>query len=216
MSDPAQPASVDDISFFEPAINDCPYHAYELMRDEAPIWQDPVTGMFVMTRYEDIKKVVVDVEVFTNAVGSAAGMTEKAIKPTDPEELAKHEQMLEEEKILAQLYVDHGWTPTATLDAYDEPQHMELRRLFDKAFRPGRVKQLDPFVEELTNGLFDAFVDQGHCEWVEAVAIPLPLYVMGKQLGVPAEDLPQIKMWADAWIQRLGLQQRFVERLWSA
>ena len=216
MSEPTTPQSVDEISFFDPATNDCPYHAYERLREDAPIWQDPVTGMFVMTRFADIKKVLVDVEVFTNAVGSAAGMTEKALKPTDPEELAKHEQMLEEEKILAQMYVDKGWTPTATLDAYDEPQHMELRRLFDKAFRPGRIKQLDPFVEELTNDLFDAFVGAGHCEWVEALAIPLPLYVIGKQMGVPAADMPQIKKWTDAWIQRMGLQQSFEERVWSA
>ncbi|MGI9625093.1 MAG: cytochrome P450 [Acidimicrobiales bacterium] len=208
--------SPEDINFFNPDINDCPYDAYSVLRDQAPVWQDPITGMFIMTRHEDIKQVLADTEVFTNAVGSAAGMTEKAIKPTDPEELAKHEQMLAEEKVLAELYEEKGWTPVATLDALDEPLHMELRRLFDKAFRPGRIKQLDPFVEDLTNKLFDAFVDKGECEWVAAVAIPLPLYVIGEQMGVPEEDMPQIKAWTDAWVQRLGLMQTFEERLWSA
>lgn len=216
MSDPARPASVDDISFFNPAINDCPYHAYDLLREEAPIWQDPSTGMFVMTRYEDIKDALVNVSVFTNAVGSAAGMTEKAVKPTDPEELAKHEQMVKEEAVLTAMYEKDGWVPVATLDALDPPTHMELRRMFDQAFRPGRIRELDPYVEDLTNRLFDDFIDDGACDWVQAVAIPVPLYVIGRQMGVPDEDMPQIKAWTDAWVQRLGLMQTFEERVWSA
>ena len=37
--------------------------------------------------------------------------------------------------------------------------------------------------------------------------MPLPLYVIGRQVGVPDEDLPQIKGWTDAWIKRMGLMQ---------
>ena len=180
------------------------------------MWQDPHTGMFVVTRYEDIKSILANPELFTNAVGSAAGMTEKAVKPTDPEEAAKAEQAAQEERVLARLYQDEGWPPVATLDALDPPVHMELRRMFDHAFRPGRVKQLDPYVESLTNTLFDAFIDDGECEWVKAVAIPLPLYVIGRQMGVPEQDMPRIKAWTDAWVQRLGLMQTFEERMWSA
>lgn len=216
MSDAAKPVSVEDVNFFDPAVNDCPYHAYTLLRDEAPLWQDPITGMFVMTRYEDIKDALTNVSVFTNAVGSAAGMTEKAVKPTDPEELAKHEQMVKEEAILTGMYEKDGWVPVATLDALDPPTHMELRRMFDQAFRPGRIRELDPYVEGLTNRLFDDFIDDGACEWVAAVAIPVPLYTIGRQMGVPDEDMPQIKAWTDAWVQRLGLMQTFEERVWSA
>jgi cytochrome P450 len=208
--------SPDQVNFFDKATNDCPYPAYAVLRDQAPVWQDPHTGMFVLTRFEDIKRVLADPATFTNAVGSAAGMTEKAVKPTDPEEARKQAQAAEEEKVLQQLYNDTGWLPVATLDALDPPLHMELRRMFDHAFRPGRIKELDPFVEDLTNRLFDAFVDDGTCEWVQSLAIPLPLYVIGKQMGVPEEDMPRIKAWTDAWVQRLGLMQTFDERMWSA
>lgn len=208
--------SPNDVNFFDPDINDSPYPAYQILRDQAPLWQDPHTGMFVMTRYEDIRKVLADAATFTNAVGSAAGMTEKAVKPTDPEEARLQAQAVEEEKTLQQLYEDKGWTPVATLDALDPPLHMQLRRMFDHAFRPARIKELDPFVESLTNDLFDAFLVDGECEWVQAVAVPLPLYVIGKQMGVPKDDMPMIKAWTDAWVQRLGLMQTFEERLWSA
>ena len=143
-------------------------------------------------------------------------MTEKAVKPTDPEELRKWEQVADEERVLTEMYEKDGWVPVATLDALDPPTHMELRRMFDSAFRPGRIRELDPFVEDLTNRLFDDFVGNGACEWVQAVAIPVPLYTIGRQMGVPDEDMPQIKAWTDAWVQRLGLMQTFEERVWSA
>ncbi|MEQ8717921.1 MAG: cytochrome P450 [Acidimicrobiales bacterium] len=206
----------EKISFFDPETRDCPWHAYKRLRDDQPIWQDPKTGMFFMTRYEDIKAALANIEVFTNAVGSAAGLTEKAMKPTDPEELAAFEQMQREEKQLQAMYEEHGWLPAPTLDALDEPKHNELRRMFDHAFRPGRIKELDPFVEELTRDLFAAFADKGRCEFVSEYAIPLPLYTIGKQMGVPSEDMPMIKAWTDAWVQRMGLDQTFEERKWSA
>ena len=38
-------------------------------------------------------------------------------------------------------------------------------------------------------------------------AVPLPLYVIGRQVGVPDEDLPKIKGWTDKWVKRMGLMQ---------
>ena len=67
---------------------------------------------------------------------SAAGMTEKAVKPTDPEEARKAEEAAEQERTLAQLYADEGWQPVATLDALDPPRHIELRRMSGHALGP--------------------------------------------------------------------------------
>lgn len=208
--------TVAEINFFDTETHDCPYHAYKQLREEAPVWQDPVTGMWTLTRYEDIRAALLDAERFTNRIGNAAGSTEKGARPEDPE---KARQLLEaaavDEKI-QKMYEDDGWTVVPTLSGLDEPAHMQRRRLFDFAFRPNRIRELDPFVEDLANTLFDDFVEDGHCEWVSQFAIPLPLYVIGRQMGVPDEDMPQIKKWTDAWIQRMGLMQTPEERIWSA
>jgi cytochrome P450 len=76
--------------------------------------------------------------------------------------------------------------------------------------------ELDPFVEALSRRLVDSFIEKGTCEWVTEYAIPIPLYTIGKQMGVPEADMPKIKSWTDAWVQRLGLMQTMEERLWSA
>jgi len=206
----------ETVSFFDPAVNKCPYPAHEVLREQAPVWQDPATGMFVLTRFEDVHDVLMNPTVYTNRVGSAAGMTEKAVRPTDPEELAKFEAAEAEARELAELYETQGWPTTRTLDALDEPVHMQLRRMFSEAFRPARIAELDPFVENLAQRLIDAVIDKGEAEWVQAFAVPLPLYTIGKQMGVPESDMPRIKAWTDAWVQRLGLMQTHEERMWSA
>lgn len=208
--------TADEVNFFDPETNRCPYPAYQLLRDQAPVWKDPQTGMFVLTRYEDIRTVLLDPERFTNRVGSAAGMTEKAVRPDDPEEAARMDAEAEWNRRIQAVYEDDGWVTVPTLDALDPPKHMELRHMFDQAFRPGRISELDPFVEDLANRLFDDIMSERRCDWVQALAIPLPLYTIGKQMGVPEEDMPKIKAWTDAWVQRLGLMQTPEERLWSA
>lgn len=47
------------------------------------------------------------------------------------------------------MYRDKGWVPAPTLTSRDDPNHKEMRALFDHAFRPSRIKQLDPLVEKL-------------------------------------------------------------------
>ena len=78
-----------EINFFDPQTNDCPYPAYEQLREEEPLWQDPVTGMWTLTRFEDIRAALLDTERFTNRIGNAAGSTEKGVRPEDDSEQAQ-------------------------------------------------------------------------------------------------------------------------------
>ena len=50
-----QELSLQEVNFFDSEISECPYSAYRVLREQAPVWEDPISGMFVITRYEDIK-----------------------------------------------------------------------------------------------------------------------------------------------------------------
>ena len=58
--DPIVPEKPDDINFLDFKLQNCPYHAYEMLRDDAPVWIDPITGFYVITRFEDIRKLLLD------------------------------------------------------------------------------------------------------------------------------------------------------------
>jgi cytochrome P450 len=192
---------LDEVNFFKPEINKCPYDAYQVLRDEAPVWQDPLTGFYVVTRYEDIRAIIFDTENFLN--GSRARG-----RVATPEMQARAQK-------IAELYEEKGWTPSPTLAGRDDPNHKQMRALFDHAFRPSKIKLLDTFVEALAHRLIDAFIDAGTCDWVKQFAVPLPLIVIGKQMGAKEEDIWKIKAWTDAWVQRLGMMQTDAEAIWS-
>ena len=186
------PAPID---FFDQDTNDCPYHAYETLRSQQPAWRDPRTGMFVITRYDDVREVLLDTETFSS--GSHRGRV-------DPRSA----------KIKA-MYEAKGWVPGRTLAARDDPEHRQMRALFNHAFRPAKIKELDPFIVELADRLIDDFIGAGECDIVRAFAIPLPLIVIGRQMGANEADIWQIKAWTDAWVQRLGMMQTDDEMTWS-
>jgi cytochrome P450 len=189
----------DEISFFDPDVNRCPYDAYQVLRDEAPVWLDPITGFYVITRYEDVRAIIFDTEHFASGRrGSNRAPAMEARAGT-----------------IAALYEEKGWTPAPTLAGRDDPNHKQMRALFDHAFRPSRIRQLDDFVEAVAHRLIDAFIDRGTCDWVREFAVPLPLIVIGMQMGADEEDIWRIKAWTDAWVQRLGMMQTDEEAIWS-
>ena len=128
-------SSAGEISFFDPGVNRCPYPAYKQLQDESPVWQDPQTGMYVITRYDDLRDILMDRATFTNRVGSAAGMTERAVRPSDPEEAARMDTEAEWERKIKQVYIDEGWETVGTLDALDPPEHGQLRAMFQVVSR---------------------------------------------------------------------------------
>lgn len=200
MDDPVAPESPATVNFLDPEVQECPYPAYALLRDEAPIWFDPATRSYNVSRYDDLRAVLMDTENFGN--GRAPGESKAQI---DTERAAK----------IRALYEEKGWLPAPTLAGRDDPNHRQMRAMFDQAFRAGKIKEVDPFVEELAYRLIDDFIDDGRCDWVKQFAVPLPLIVIGRQMGVPEKDIWRIKAWTDAWVQRLGMMQTEAEALWS-
>lgn len=182
------------VDFFEPAINDCPYHAYRTLRDDAPVWFDERLRAYMVTRHDDVLAVLQDTERFISAAKASRTRA-------NPEVLA--------------LYEKKGWVPGPTLAGRDDPNHKQMRALFDHAFRPRRIRQLEPQIRGLAHELISDFIDDGRCDWVRQFAVPLPLIVIGIQMGADPADIWRIKAWTDAWVQRLGLMQTREETLWS-
>ena len=199
--EPVRPGALEDIDFLDGALQNCPYHAYEKLREEAPIWQDPITGFFVISRFDDIRDVLLDPKRFVNSMEGG----QNSRSSLDNERALRMQNMYEEK----------GWLPAPTLAGRDDPNHREMRAMLNEAFRPAKINQMDPFVEETAYKLIDAFIENGHCDWVNQYAVPLPLIVIGRQMGVPEDDIWRIKAWTDAWVQRLGLMQTEEEERWS-
>lgn len=80
----------------------------------------------------------------------------------------------------------------------DPPRHRQLRSLVNRAFTPRAVAGLAPWVEEITRSLLDRVQGADGFDLVDALAYPLPVTVICGLLGVPPEDLPTFRRWAEA------------------
>ena len=200
--EPIVPGSLDEINLLDVKLQNCPYHAYEMLRDEAPVWIDPITGFYVITRFEDIRKLLLDTKNFSNDMRGGQGGSREQL------DSARSVRM-------NALYEEKGWVPGATLAGRDDPNHKQMRTMFNEAFKPKKIEGMDSFVRDTAYKLIDAFVDDGQCDWIKQYAVPLPLIVIGQQMGVPEADIWKIKAWTDAWVQRLGMMQTEEEEQWS-
>src|SRR5260370_5954560 len=82
-----------------------------------------------------------------------------------------------------------GWAHVPTLHQSDPPEHTRYRRLLNKVFSPGRVRQMVPDVERICDRLIEAFIDRGRCEFVSEFAFPLPGIVISEQLGLATDRI---------------------------
>ncbi|QIQ87614.1 cytochrome P450 [Erythrobacter sp.] len=179
------------VNLFDPQVQQCPWDAYRTLRDEAPVYRIPGTDIFVVSRYEHVREVLMDPQRFPS---SAKNELMRA-SPTD----------IERGRKVAERFKEKGWLPAPTLAGRDDPNHKQMRAMFNEAFKPSRIKEIDPRVETLAYELIDGFLDEGECDWVSRFCIPLPLFIIGEQMGAAREDMWRIKGWTDAFFHRISM-----------
>jgi len=88
----------------------------------------------------------------------------------------------------------------------DDPDHARLRRLVNKAFTPRRVQQMTGEIERIVAELLDKAEQRGTetVDLVNDVAVPLPLSVISRMLGVDDEDRDQFHVLVERFVIRLG------------
>ncbi len=179
-----------NLNLFDPEVQACPWHAYKAMRDQGPVYQDPHSGFFIVTRYDDLFKFVKDDENFLAT-------------PPDTDDSSVSAGYAWGDK-LQKEFEEKGWPYGKSLQALSGKLHREVRSVFDHALRPTRIKEMDTVAFDIATELVDGFIDDGHCDWTNQFAVPLPLYVIGRQAGVDDEHLPRILEWTDAFIALFG------------
>lgn len=88
----------------------------------------------------------------------------------------------------------------------DDPDHARLRRLVNKAFTPRRVQQMTGEIQRIVAELLDKVEQRGSetIDLVADVAVPLPLSVISRMLGVSDEDRDQFHVLVERFVVRLG------------
>ena len=169
----------------DPAVRECPYPFYKAMRDEEPVYFLEGLNCWIISRYDDCLEALRKPELFSSKMGFRPGHV--------PDEVIR-------------IYKEEGYGDLPdTLVSNDPPSHTRYRKLVDRAFTAGRVKKMETYIEQVTNEQIDLFIDRGSVEIMRELAIPLPVYVIADQLGVPRSMRDRFKEWSDAGVEPLGM-----------
>lgn len=139
-------------------------------------------NMWVVTRHEDLKAVMKDVQAFSSAVAFSSASV------VSPEAL----QMLGGLEHPVYRY---------SLVNVDPPLHTRFRTQFQRAFSPRQVAILEPQIRALTHQLLAELRANRRAEVINSFCNQLPLLTICRLIGVPDEDAPSIKHWSTDYIR---------------
>src|SRR5712691_1061800 len=167
----------------DPSVLADPFPIYQRMRDEDPAHWSPVLKAWVLTRYEDVKRVCLDSRMSSDRLRPFFA----TLSPGEAEHIA---QLM---RVLALWMVFR-----------DPPEHTRLRRLAAKVFNVRSINLLRPDVEAITRLLLESLDGRSEFDFIGEFAGPLPALVIMHMLGVPRAELARLKRLSDEMALFIG------------
>lgn len=153
------------VDLSDPTLPPDPFPLYARLRAEAPLFQVKQRAgrpTYLVTRYDDVLRVLKDPLAFTSDKTRVPGHRER-----------------------------FGWMPTFmrtlqdSMVLKDGVDHRRLRTLVHKAFTPTRVDALGARIESTVERMLSTAAEQGRADLMSGLALPLPLTIISDLLGVP-------------------------------
>jgi len=174
-----------------------PWQEWDLLRREAPIYwyqREGIEPFWAITRHADILTISRDAKTFING-GPRLRLAS----------IQEEHRTRESFKGFAAL---RGWNPNEPADMVfmDDPRHRKFRQLTNSAFTPGRLRDLEPRIEQMARRFGAEFeqtlkretAETGSCDFVREYAIKLPLAAIGDLMGLPPDDWMKVLVWTNA------------------
>ena len=161
---------------FTAANLDDPYPLYQRLREEQPVYYAEEFDVWVVSRYDDVRRVLMDPTRFSSAFRIR---TPPVPAPGVPAILAE------------------GHPEVPALLNEDPPEHRRSLDLVATAFSARRIAGLQPRVIELVSELLDGIEPRGRADLVAEFATPLPLQVLCELIGLPVRDAARIRAWTE-------------------
>jgi cytochrome P450 len=174
---------------------DAVYASWRAIRNESPVFYWSEQGIWVVTRHEDINRILHD-ESFT-LEGILTSLNR------DPEAMR-----------IIRSGIDYN--TTEHIQNTDEKKHAKFRSILLKILSPRRFREMEPFVRSTTIKLITNFIQRGRCEFVGEFAYLLPSLTVLNLIGFreDEEDMRQIQRWSDdtfrMWLAPLTPEQQRV------
>ena len=175
--------SLDKYNLLDPGVQSRPYEYYSILREEAPVYQMPQTGFYLITTYDLCNEVIRQPDLF------ASGVSPMALRPG-----GIPQGVLE-------IYEKEGWMPLASCSTSDPPAHTRVHHVLAQLFTTAQVRKLKPTIDSIVKDLIDEIANDGQMTFVSQFSHPLPMIIIADLLGIPNDNLTIFKKWSDAIVE---------------
>lgn len=118
--------------------------------------------------------------------------------------VARHADVLEASRDAVHFSSAEGVRPVSlvplSIVSMDDPEHARQRRLLSKGFTPRQVRAMTEHVRELTNQVIDEVEASGEIDFVEDLAVHVPLMVISELIGLDPSMRHTLHEWSDTMI----------------
>jgi cytochrome P450 len=160
-----------------------PFGVYERLRSQNPVHREQRLRAWVLTRFDDVDHVLNHPAIFSV----------DRFRNVGEEFLQRRGDMRD----VAMMMRD--WAVYR-----DPPDHTRMRALLAKSFAAQRIEGMRPLIQTLVDRLLDRAEERARIDFIADFAFPLPAQVICSMLGVPADDLPEIKEWSSQIAAYIG------------
>ncbi|WP_306146772.1 MULTISPECIES: cytochrome P450 [unclassified Roseibium] len=89
----------------------------------------------------------------------------------------------------------------------DGDVHDRLRKQVFKLFTPVMVNKLRDEIQAYVDSLVDGLADRQEIDFIEDLAAHVPGHIIGRILGVPDADCPQLRIWSENIVQYFDIDR---------
>jgi cytochrome P450 len=186
------PQSLAEVDLFAPGAQEHWYAAYAILHEEAPVQRlageglTPDSDAFVLTKYDDIKRVVRDWDRFPPTLSLlVAHIQQSGEMPTHLPD------------------IDAMVASIVSLRPDPEMWRAHRKELTDPWVGPGCTRHaamIAGHVDELIAGMLEKAKRGEPVDFVADFTRPLPQRVMADVLGFPHADIPRLEQWGNAQV----------------
>ncbi|WP_024801693.1 cytochrome P450 [Nocardia sp. BMG51109] len=167
--------TVTDELYYDPwhaELNADPYPMFERLREQAPLYYNPVHDFYALSRFEDVNRVLLDHRSFSSARGAVLEIIKSGME-----------------------------IPSGLVVFEDPPIHDIHRKLLSRAFTPRTIRALEPRIREFTARCLDPLVGAGRFDFVTQLGAVMPLRVVGMLFGIPEDHQRRVQEDGDRYVR---------------
>jgi cytochrome P450 len=175
---PGVPQSLLELSAFNPVARDNPHPMLKALREACPVMRDESAKTWLLSRYKDVRDTVND------------------------RTFVRHPTKAEEGSLSRRFVDEAGGMQRTSILFLDDPDHARIRQPLAKAFY-ARINRMRADIEAMIDDVIEAAPRTGTFDLMAEIAVPVPVLVIARILGVDESRLADFRQWSEDVI--LGL-----------